>query len=121
MGYKDTKETIYMEIKYGKRKRAYHIGKLSFVTNKHTWRLEISLIVSIYKETILPTNLAFLNLSIISLEADFASVYSSVFLMTDRDLFHSTLPGVHHYNTTSKVLYHMFPHKCQVFSQTVPK
>ena len=38
MGYKDTKETIYMEIKYGKRKRAYHIGKLSFVTNKHTWR-----------------------------------------------------------------------------------
>ena len=57
----------------------------------------------------------------INLEACFASVDSSVFLMTDRDLFHSTLPEVHHYNTTSKVLYHRFPHKCQVFLQTVPK
>jgi hypothetical protein len=88
MGYKDTKETIYMETKYRKRKRAYHIGKLSFVTNKHTWRLWISLIISIYKETILPTNLAFLNLSIINLEAGFASVesvYSCVLLSISYD------------------------------------
>ena len=49
MGYKHTKETIYRETECKKQKRAYHIGKLSSVTNKHTWKLEVTLRISIYK------------------------------------------------------------------------